>query len=161
MTKNEQKEVFKILLVILASSVVMISMIIYFEGECMKYCCLKIVFTIMILIALLSGLIAIWCCTPDQTKCPDLSLKSNCAIYYDSGFSIFREIENGYSVIHYENIGDLLSAVSNGDSIFVYEDKINLDEEEIKVFLKRFENTKKITIKFCSKGKKSKIIIVE
>ncbi len=64
-------------------------------------------------------------------------------------------------MFHYENIGDLLSAVSNGDSIFVYEDKINLDKEEIKAFLKRFEDTNKITIKFCPKNQKSKIFIVE
>ncbi len=93
MTKNEQKEGFKFLLVVLGFSVVMISMIIYFEGECMKDCCLKIVLTIMILIALLSGLIAIWCCTTDQTKCPDLCLQSNCTVYYDSGFSILRKMK--------------------------------------------------------------------
>ncbi len=127
MSKSEQKEVFKWILLTLGFVLISSTLILYFGERCMKYCCVLKFLCIFMIIGLIACIIAIMCCNPDsEQNCEPLCLCSeNIVVNSDKGISIVYNEKEAKSKICYakfyneSDLDKLLKHLDKNEKIYI------------------------------------------
>ena len=136
MGKEEQKESFRWLLVILGFLLMAITLLLYVGGDFMKSCCaVKVICVFMLLLALVAFLVATIfcksedCCQPFAGKAQSESTILN----FESNFALRRnnERDKSYTVWHYESLDAVLKNVIDGDILYIFDSEISLSKIEL------------------------------
>lgn len=155
MNKVCQKEVFKWVLTILGFILVAFTIFLYTGVNFMKSClCMKIVCTVLLAVALVGGIIGIWCCKGEiycQPDCLSTDIK-NCILNYENGVCIIRRDTGFYTVYHYDSLDKAFLNAQNNDILIISDSEIKITEQELSILYARRDDIKNIDIRFVKES---------
>ena len=136
MNKEEQKESFRWLLLILGFLLTAITLLLYVGGDFMKSCCaMKVFCGFMLLLALVAFLVAAIFCESEDS-CSPLTVEAHCKnpiLNFETDFALCRnnERDKSYTVWHYDSLDTVLKDVTDGDILYIFDSEISFSKTEM------------------------------
>ena len=150
MTREDQKESFKWLLLIFGFLFLAFIFFLYLGGDFMKASCVvKIICISFLLMALTACIICAFCCNPEDS-CPSLKdcmLSKKCNLNCNTGFTLIHGSKKSYTVTNYDSFKEAFEGACDGDVLYVFDDELSISQKQLSELFSKSNEGKKVTLK--------------